>query len=112
MTTETRAEAMKDDDLLDAYSRAVIAAAEAVRDSVVSLSPTTRIGRGGIGSGVLFSADGHILTNSHVIEDTKQVTASSPSDGPSASWQSAPTSPPENAHGIGLCQHPITNMIN
>ena len=71
---------MKDDDLLDAYSQAVIAAAEAVRDSVVSLSPAARNGRGGIGSGVLFSADGHILTKRrsqrrHWREDSDAVVA-------------------------------------
>ncbi len=76
MTTETNASAHASEDLLDAYSRAVIAAAESVRDSVVSLSRKTRGGRGGIGSGMLFSADGHILTNSHVVEGAKQVTAS------------------------------------
>lgn len=76
MTIETNREALEDEDLLDAYSRAVVRAAESVRDSVVSLSRGARNGRGGIGSGVLFSADGHILTNSHVVDGAKQLTAS------------------------------------
>ncbi len=67
---------MTDAELLDAYSRAVVTAAGSVRDSVVSLSRNSRRGRSGIGSGVLFSADGHILTNSHVVEGSQEVIAS------------------------------------
>ncbi len=76
MTTETRPEAASEEDILDAYSRAVVNAADSVRDSVVSLSMKSRRGRSGIGSGILYTSDGHILTNSHVVESTKQVTAS------------------------------------
>lgn len=76
MTTETRPEAPSEKNLLDAYSQAVIAAVESVRDSVVSLSRQSTRGRSGIGSGVLISGSGHILTNSHVVEGAKQVTAS------------------------------------
>lgn len=57
---------------LDAYSRAVIHVAETLRPAVVNLRGG-RKGEEGSGSGVLFSPDGLLLTNHHVIRGSEKV---------------------------------------
>jgi S1-C subfamily serine protease len=69
---------LSDDGLLiDAYSRAVIAAVERVGPAVLHLRVGSD-GRGGAGSGVVFTPDGYVLTNSHVVAGGKRLEATFP----------------------------------
>ena len=71
--------AVEDIALLDAYSRAVIGAVDRVGPAVLHLQVTGANERvNGAGSGVVFTPDAYVLTNSHVVSGARKIQATFP----------------------------------
>ncbi len=73
--------AEQDDELLDAYSRAVVNVVSTVGPAVVAirvrqLPRSPRFGGEGAGSGVIIATDGFVLTNNHIVEHASDVEVS------------------------------------
>jgi S1-C subfamily serine protease len=73
----TKQAAAGDDALLDAYSNAVISVTDRVGPAVVRVETGPKLRnareRSGLGSGIVISPDGLVLTNSHVVGSSREI---------------------------------------
>jgi S1-C subfamily serine protease len=76
-SSRATAHAPDDEALLDAYSNAVIDVTDRVGPAVVRVETGPKMKtareRGGLGSGIVISPDGLVLTNSHVVGSAKEI---------------------------------------
>jgi S1-C subfamily serine protease len=75
-SAERSAAQANEQEALDAYSRVIVTVAESLGPAVVNLRPIASEGArrpGGSGSGFLFTPDGFLLTNHHVVQGSSRV---------------------------------------
>ena len=91
------APATQDEELLDAYSRAVVGVVEQAGPAVVSLEVKGhKRGQGGAGSGFVVTPDGYVMTNSHVVASAAEIRVR--------------TSTGETINGRGVGDDPATDL--
>jgi Trypsin-like serine proteases, typically periplasmic, contain C-terminal PDZ domain len=111
-------EEQRAEEILDAYSQAVMTVAKRLSPAVVSIKTTqevkARTPRGivpfdttGSGSGVVITPDGYILTNSHVVHNTKGLEVSL-SDGRSFPAQVVGEDPDTD---LAVIRIPVSNLL-
>lgn len=110
---------VSDEDLLDAYSRTVIDVTEKVSPSVVNIDVQRRLKAKrfdgqeisrevqGNGSGFLFTPDGFILTNSHVVQESSAIEVTL-SDGRQLSAQRIGSDPDTD---VAVIRINATNLV-
>jgi S1-C subfamily serine protease len=71
-----------DEVLLDAYSQAVTSVVDRIGPAVVRVEPQVSGRMAGMGSGVIISPDGLLLTNSHVMQGAREAKLTGPDGRP------------------------------
>src|ERR687886_571328 len=96
--------AKDESEALDAYSAVVTRVAAELTPRVAALRIGSR-GWGGTGSGVVFTADGYVLTNAHVVASSRGGTAAF-ADGTSAPFRLVAARPQRRHTADRLGRHP------